>query len=80
MRPGEEVSVYLCRQVVDFRKSINGLSAMVEEELGLDPFGPHLFVFCNRRRDKIKILYWERSGFVLWYKRLEKTISYQQAV
>jgi len=72
MRPAEEVSVYLCRQVVDFRKSINGLSAMVEEELGLDPFGPHLFVFCNRRRDKIKILYWERSGFVLWYKRLEK--------
>ena len=46
--------------------------ALVEQELGLDPFGPQLFVFCNRQRDKIKILYWERSGFVLWYKRLEK--------
>ena len=54
------------------RKSINGLSALVEEELGLSPFDRQLFVFCNRSRDKIKILYWERSGFVLWYKRLEK--------
>ncbi len=72
MRPIEEVEVYLCREVVDFRKSINGLSAIVEEHLGLNPFGPQLFVFCNRRRDKLKILYWERSGFVLWYKRLEK--------
>ena len=72
MRPAEEVEVYLCREVVDFRKSINGLSALVEDHLGLNPFGPQLFVFCNRRRDKLKILYWERSGFVLWYKRLEK--------
>ncbi len=72
MRPSEEIEVYLCREVVDMRKSINGLSAWVEQELGLDPFGPQLFVFCNRKRDKIKILYWELSGFVLWYKRLEK--------
>ena len=72
MRPGESVEVYLCREVVDFRKSINGLSALVEAELRLDPFGAHLFVFCNRKRDKLKILYWERNGFVLWYKRLEK--------
>ena len=54
------------------RKSINGLSAIVELELELSPFAPALFVFCNRGRDKIKILYWERTGFVLWYKRLEK--------
>jgi transposase len=72
MRPGDDVDVYLCREVVDMRKSINGLSIRVEQVLGLDPFSPQLFVFCNRKRDKIKILYWERTGFVLWYKRLEK--------
>ena len=72
MRPHEDVPVYLCREIVDMRKSINGLSILVEEGLSLDPFGPVLFVFCNRKRDKIKILYWERTGFVLWYKRLEK--------
>lgn len=72
MRPAEGVPVYLCRDVVDMRKSINGLSILVEQGLGLDPFGPQLFVFCNRKRDKVKILYWERTGFVLWYKRLEK--------
>jgi len=72
MRPSESVEVYLCRDPVDLRKSIQGLSVLVEQALGLDPFAPRLFVFCGRRRDKIKILYWERSGFVLWYKRLEK--------
>ena len=72
MRPGDEVDVYLYRGVVDMRKSIDGLSTLVEQELGLSPFSAKLFVFCNRRRDKIKILVWERSGFVLWYKRLEK--------
>jgi transposase len=72
MRPGRDVEVYLCREAVDFRKSINGLSILVEEALGLDPFAEKLYVFSNRKRDKVKILYWERSGFVLWYKRLEK--------
>ena len=72
MRPGDDVEVYLCRDIVDMRKSINGLSILVEQALGLDPFAKKLFVFCNRKRDKVKILYWERSGFVLWYKRLEK--------
>ncbi len=72
MRPEDGVDVYLCCECVDLRKSINGLSILVEQALGLDPFAPQLFVFCNRKRDKIKILYWERTGFVLWYKRLEK--------
>lgn len=72
MRPHESVAVYLCCEVVDLRKSIDGLAAWVEQELALDPFSAQLFVFCNRKRDKIKVLYWERSGFVLWYKRLEK--------
>jgi transposase len=58
--------------VVDMRKSINGLSALVEQELELNPMIEALFVFCNRGRDKIKLLHWERNGFVLWYKRLEK--------
>jgi len=72
IRPGETVEVYLCRESVDMRRAIPGLAAFVEQGLGLDPFAKRLVVFCSRRRDKIKILYWERSGFVLWYKRLEK--------
>ena len=72
MRPAKSVAVYLCREVVDMRKSINGLWILVEEGLGLDPFAERLYVFANRKRDKVKILYWERSGFVVWYKRLEK--------
>ncbi|MCG7883719.1 MAG: IS66 family insertion sequence element accessory protein TnpB [Candidatus Thiodiazotropha endolucinida] len=57
---------------MDFRKSITGLSLIVEQTLGLNPFDVALYVFINRRRDKIKILLWEKNGFVLWYKRLEK--------
>jgi transposase len=72
MRPLETTRVHLCRDPVDFRKAINGLSALVAEELELDPFSAHVFGFCNRRRDQVKLLYWERNGFVLWQKRLEK--------
>ena len=73
MRPSNDLpAVYLCRDVVDFRKGINGLAMVVEAALRQDPFSERLYVFCNRRRDKIKILYWERSGFCLWQKRLEK--------
>ena len=57
---------------MDFRKGINGLSVLVEEQLIHNPFSGQLFVFINRRRDKIKILYWERAGFCLWQKRLEQ--------
>jgi transposase len=72
LRPSAAVQVYLYAGTVDMRKSINGLSALVEQELELSPMANALFVFCNRDRDKIKLLYWERNGFVLWYKRLEK--------
>jgi transposase len=73
MRPANNLPVvYLSRDAVDFRKGINGLSVLVEDTLSLDPFSEHLFVFCNRRRNRIKILYWESSGFCLWQKRLEK--------
>ncbi len=73
MRPSKDLPcVYLCTHPVDFRKAIGGLSVLVEDELALNPFDPTLFVFVNRRKDKIKILYWEKNGFCLWYKRLEK--------
>ena len=64
-------TVYLHRDIVDFRKSINGLAVIVEQDMKLAPCQEAIFVFCNRRRDKLKILYWDKSGFVLWYKRLE---------
>jgi len=72
MRPVAGVRVRLCREPVDFRKAINGLSILVEEELELDPFSTQVFAFCNRKRNQVKLLVWERNGFVLWQKRLEK--------
>jgi len=57
---------------VDFRKAINGLSGIIENQMKHDPFSGCYFVFCNKRKDKMKILYWDKSGFCLWYKRLEK--------
>jgi len=70
--PNELPAVYVCTEPVDFRKGIVGLAALVEEMLGVDPFGEHLFAFTNRRRDRCRLLVWERNGFVLWQKRLEK--------
>ena len=64
--------IYLHREQVDFRKSIDGLAAIVEEEMKLEVFGPHLFLFCNRSRTRLKVLYWDNTGFAMWYKRLEK--------
>lgn len=64
--------VYLAAGFTDMRKAINGLSILVEAQLELDPFSGHLFVFCNRRRNMIKVLYWDSNGFCLWHKRLEK--------
>jgi transposase len=57
---------------VDMRKSIDGLAALVEQEMDLSPALEAIFVFCNRGRDKIKLLCWERNGFIVWYKRLEQ--------
>ena len=70
--PSPEMRVYLALGNTDMRKSINGLSILVESNMDLDPFSGHLFVFCNRRRNILKILYWDRNGFCLWHKRLEK--------
>jgi len=66
------MSIYLHRQPGDFRKAINGLSLLVQDELIMDPYAEALFVFINRPRNRMKILYWERNGFCLWHKRLEK--------
>ena len=66
------VRIYLARQPVDLRKSIDGLSLLVSQVLGEEPFSAHLFVFINRRRDKLKALSWDQNGFVLYYKRLER--------
>ena len=68
----EPPAIYLYKQPVDFRKSINGLSAIVEAEMDRSPFSGAVFVFCNRQRDKVRALYWDKTGFCLWYKRLEK--------
>jgi len=64
--------VYLAVGNTDMRKEINGLSVLVESTLELDPFSGHLFAFCNRRRTVMKILFWDRNGFALFQKRLEK--------
>ena len=64
--------VYLACGHTDMRKSINGLSAIVEGNFRLDPFDGALFVFCNRNRDRVKILEWDGDGFWLYFKRLEK--------
>ena len=66
--------VYLASGSTDLRKSIDGLAAIVQEAFQLDPFSSSLFVFCNRKRDKLKILHWEHNGFWLYYRRLEKGV------
>ena len=72
LTPNKVSNVYLACQSTDMRKSIDGLAAIVQQRFKLDPFADCLFVFCNRSRNKIKILHWEYNGFWLYYKRLEK--------
>jgi transposase len=64
--------IYLACGSTDLRKSIDSLAALIQEGFALDHFAPALFVFCNRQRDKLKILQWEHNGFWLHYRRLEK--------
>ena len=64
--------IYLYRGACDMRKSFDGLCGVIRSELGADPLSGSLFVFVNRRRNMVKLLYWDRDGLVLWYKRLER--------
>lgn len=66
------VRVFLAREPVDMRKSFHGLLALTESVLEQDPLSGHLFVFVNRRRDRIKLLYWGGMGFCIWYQQLER--------
>ena len=70
-RLSPHLAVYLHRAPIDFRKNINGLAALVEHDLALDPFAAAVYVFGNRRRDRVKMLGWSRNGFWLLQKRLE---------
>ena len=72
MNPTESARVFVAVGNTDMRKSINGLSILVDQAMDLNPFSGDLFVFCNRLRSIIKILYWDHNGFCLWHKRLEK--------
>lgn len=65
-------SVYLSCGATDMRKSIDGLMGIVRDSFDLDPFGEAVFVFCNRKRDRLKILEWDADGFWLYFKRLER--------
>ena len=69
---GTDRPVYLACGVTDMRKSIDGLAALVQVSFRLDPFAPALFVFCNRQRNKLKILQWDHNGYWLHYRRLEQ--------
>jgi transposase len=66
------LEILLCKKPCDMRKSINGLSQLIASEFGYNPSDGRLYIFINKECNKLKILYWDKNGFCLWYKRLEK--------
>ena len=70
LRPA--IHIYICLRPADMRKQMDGLAAMAREEMSEDPLSGHLFLFRNRRGNRLKLIYWDRNGYALWYKRLER--------
>ena len=66
------VRLFVCTQPTDMRRGFDRLALMVEQVLHKDAFSGHLFVFRSKRADRVKVLYWDRDGYAIWYKRLEK--------
>lgn len=72
LKLADQAQIHIALEPIDMRKSINGLTVAVVDRLSMDPQSQHAFVFRNKQKDKVKLLLWDRNGFVLYYKRLEK--------